>query len=130
MIELHPGVCPYGEVPDGRLTAGQRRFAVQASHELRTPLTALRLELEEALTHRDAADPYAALTEALCSTERLENTVIALLGLLQRDASGQALGDGAVGHREAAPTGPYPPTGLPDKEPFSRTCPGPPGSGA
>lgn len=56
---------------------------------MRTPLAALRLELEEALTHRDAADPYAAMREALRSTERLENTMIALLGLLQGGASNQ-----------------------------------------
>jgi signal transduction histidine kinase len=67
------------------LAEGRRQFAIQVSHELRTPLTALRLELEEALTHRDAADPYVALKQALHSTERLENTVIALLRLLQRD---------------------------------------------
>ncbi|MEU8304283.1 histidine kinase dimerization/phospho-acceptor domain-containing protein [Actinomadura sp. NPDC048955] len=65
----------------------QRRFVVQASHEMRTPLAALRLELEEALTNRDVADPFAALKEALQSVERLENTVIALLWSLQRDAS-------------------------------------------
>ncbi|GAA4382907.1 hypothetical protein GCM10023088_49050 [Actinomadura verrucosospora] len=72
-----------GEAPAER----QRRFAVQASHEMRTPLAALRLELEEALTNRDVADPFAALKEALQSVDRLENTVIALLWSLQRDAS-------------------------------------------
>jgi signal transduction histidine kinase len=118
MIELHPGGCRHGVAPacrmgaggrervpalggpaedrrteghvaGGRLAEGQCRFVVQASHELRTPLAALRLELEEALTHRDAADPYAALEQALHSTERLENTVIALLGLLQGDPCDQ-----------------------------------------
>lgn len=68
-------------------TEPQRRFVSQAAHELRTPLAALRLELEEALTHSDAADPFAALQEALKSAERLETTVIALLRLLQQDTS-------------------------------------------
>ncbi|NDU72149.1 hypothetical protein GWI34_05855 [Actinomadura sp. DSM 109109] len=72
-----------GEAPAER----HRRFVVQASHEMRTPLAALRLELEEALTNRDVADPFAALKEALQSVDRLENTVIALLCSLQGDAS-------------------------------------------
>jgi signal transduction histidine kinase len=92
MIELRPGACRRCQAPAGEIGAAgharvrtgeqpadeQRRF-VQAAHELRTPLAALRLELEEALIHRDAADPYAALKQALHSAERLENTVIALL---------------------------------------------------
>ncbi|MFF5262171.1 histidine kinase dimerization/phospho-acceptor domain-containing protein [Actinomadura viridis] len=100
MIELHPGACRRDEAPareigaggrervptEEQLAEGQRRFIVQTAHELRTPLAALRLELEEALLHRDTADPYAALKKALHSAERLENTVIALL-------SSQTLGE-------------------------------------
>jgi signal transduction histidine kinase len=81
--ELGVGAGGRGWLPAER----RRRFVVQVSHEMRTPLAALRLELEEALTNRDVADPFAALKEALQSVERLENTVIALLWLLQRDAS-------------------------------------------
>ncbi|WP_187438359.1 histidine kinase dimerization/phospho-acceptor domain-containing protein [Actinomadura decatromicini] len=84
----------------------RRRFAGQAAHELRTPLAALRLELEEALIHRDTADPFAALTEMLRSVERLEHTVIALLWLLQRDASGQPRGQHrGLERREPGPPG-------------------------
>jgi signal transduction histidine kinase len=118
MIELHSGAWSQGEGPardisvgrqapvDGRPTERRRRFVIQVSHELRTPLTALRLELEEALTHRDAADPYAALKQALHSAERLENTVIALLRLLQRDDFGQTIGSSGGEHGEAVPTRP------------------------
>ncbi|MEV3922761.1 histidine kinase dimerization/phospho-acceptor domain-containing protein [Actinomadura coerulea] len=96
MIEPHSDACRRGGIPElevgasgrGRLPAEKRRrFVAQASHEMRTPLAALRLELEEALAHRDAADPFAALKQALQSVERLENTVFALLWLLRQDPS-------------------------------------------
>ncbi|MFC4049910.1 histidine kinase dimerization/phospho-acceptor domain-containing protein [Actinomadura syzygii] len=88
------------------LAERERRFAGQAAHEMRTPLAALRLELEEALIHRDTADPFAALTEMLRSVERLEHTVIALLWLLQRDASGQTRGQHrGLENREPGSTG-------------------------
>ncbi|TMR05692.1 HAMP domain-containing histidine kinase [Actinomadura soli] len=89
------------------MTLNGSTIAIQAAHEMRTPLAALRLELEEALTHRDAADPFMALKEALHSAERLENTMVALLRLLQRDASSQACGEHRwPEHGESGPTGP------------------------
>lgn len=66
-----------------------RRFAARAAHNLRTPLAALRLQLEEALTYRDNADPYAALEGALRSAERLEKAVTDLLPSARLDALGE-----------------------------------------
>ncbi|MFC4048249.1 histidine kinase dimerization/phospho-acceptor domain-containing protein [Actinomadura syzygii] len=114
-IEPGPGACCCAESPAREAGPGagervraerRRRCAGQAAHEMRTPLAALRLELEEALIHRDTADPFAALTEMLRSVERLEHAVIALLWLLQREASGQTRGRHCgLEHREPGPTG-------------------------
>ncbi|MGI5200514.1 histidine kinase dimerization/phospho-acceptor domain-containing protein [Spirillospora sp. CA-108201] len=98
---LHPRACCLGEARVGQVSAGgQGRVSsegqgqlAEAAHELRTPLAALRLELEEALTHWETADPHAALKGALRGAERLENAVLALLGLVQLAAPHRTPGD-------------------------------------
>jgi signal transduction histidine kinase len=58
----------------------ERSFSADASHQLRTPLAALRLELEAAQLTGDGLDG-AATARALEQTERLDQTIDALLAI-------------------------------------------------
>jgi signal transduction histidine kinase len=64
----------------GDLVERERAFSADASHQLRTPLTGLQFGLEAALT-TPGADLRVALTDALDTAKRLENTVTNLLAL-------------------------------------------------
>jgi signal transduction histidine kinase len=63
----------------GALLEQARTAATDASHQVRTPLTALRLGLERALLTEDA-DLDAAVKEALQRADRVEATVLEVLG--------------------------------------------------
>jgi heavy metal sensor kinase len=66
-----------------------RQFSTDVSHELRTPLTAIRGQLEVALFTSATAEQYReAIVNALEDTERLSQTIRALL-LLSQAESGQ-----------------------------------------
>jgi heavy metal sensor kinase len=66
-----------------------RQFSTDVSHELRTPLTAIRGQLEVALFTSTTAEQYReAIVNALEDTERLSQTIRALL-LLSQAESGQ-----------------------------------------
>jgi signal transduction histidine kinase len=56
-------------------------FASDLSHELRTPLTALRVELEEAVLHRDQSDVAKLVERTLPSIDRAEAVVASMLTL-------------------------------------------------
>jgi heavy metal sensor kinase len=66
-----------------------RQFSTDVSHELRTPLTAIRGQLEVALFTSSTVEQYRdAIVNALEDTERLSQTIRALL-LLSQAESGQ-----------------------------------------
>ncbi|HET8550339.1 MAG TPA: ATP-binding protein, partial [Bryobacteraceae bacterium] len=66
-----------------------RQFSTDVSHELRTPLTAIRGQLEVALFTSATVEQYRdAIVNALEDTERLSQTIRALL-LLSQAESGQ-----------------------------------------
>ncbi len=65
----------------GSLVESQRSFAGDASHQLRTPLTALRLQVEQALTHVDS-DIERTKTELERATEEIQRLLHLVEGLL------------------------------------------------
>lgn len=66
----------------------ERTFSADASHQLRTPLAALRLNAEAALDEPDPATRQDRLQAVIAATERLERTVVDLLGLVRDPAPG------------------------------------------
>jgi heavy metal sensor kinase len=69
-----------------------RQFSTDVSHELRTPLTAIRGQLEVALFTSATVEQYReAIVNALEDTERLSQTIRALLLLSQAESGHLAL---------------------------------------
>ena len=69
-----------------------RQFSTDVSHELRTPLTAIRGQLEVALFTSTTVEQYReAIVNALEDTERLSQTIRALLLLSQAESGHLAL---------------------------------------
>ncbi|MBF8189829.1 HAMP domain-containing protein [Nonomuraea sp. K274] len=71
--------------------AQQRSFASTTSHELRNPIAGLRMQLEEAIIHRDEVDPHETIHSALAVADRLEAIVGDLLVLARLRADGPAI---------------------------------------
>ena len=71
-------------------SARQKDFVADASHELQSPLAALRVQLEVALAHPEAADWPTVARDLLADSDRMERLVRDLLFLAQEDAGSYA----------------------------------------
>lgn len=69
----------------------QKDFVADASHELQSPLAALRVQLEVALAHPEAADWPSVARDLLADSDRMERLVRDLLFLAQEDAGSYSL---------------------------------------